>query len=208
MRLRRWISIPGLAALFTFFPFAFAPRAGASPPYAIAATNVTMSASGSGTTSYTVTGIPMSGSLIMSCQYSGSQTIKAKIPVCGGAVADSIPVTAGQTVTGTIGFSAPSKPFPVDWHRTRRNGASAAALSLAGTLLFGFGFQRRFKRNSAALLLTVCAFAILPIVSACGGNGNGMTPGTYPYTITADNEASPNTPLGQGVSTTIDVTVP
>jgi hypothetical protein len=35
-----------------------------------------------------------------------------------------------------------------------------------------------------------------------------MTPGTYPYTITAGNEANPNTPVGQGVSTTISVTVP
>jgi hypothetical protein len=35
-----------------------------------------------------------------------------------------------------------------------------------------------------------------------------MTPGTYPYTITANNEGNPNTPLGVGVSTTIEVTVP
>lgn len=93
MRFPRRISIPSLAVLFPLLSLAVATRASASTPFAVTATNVTVSVSGSGVTSYTVTGIPMTGSLIMSCQYSGSQTIKAKIPICAGAVADSIAVT-------------------------------------------------------------------------------------------------------------------
>ena len=42
----------------------------------------------------------------------------------------------------------------------------------------------------------------------CAGGGNGMTPGTYAYTLTASNEATPNTPLVAAATTTIHVTVP
>jgi peptidoglycan/LPS O-acetylase OafA/YrhL len=116
-------------------------------------------------------------------------------------------VTAGQTVTWTLQFYPYGSALPLDQHQTGRNVSSTAVFSLAGVLLFGFGFRRRLKRNSPALLLAVFAFAILPAISACGG-GSGMTPGTYPYTINAGNEANPNEPLAQGVSTTISVTVP
>ena len=34
-----------------------------------------------------------------------------------------------------------------------------------------------------------------------------MTPGSYTFNIAALNESNPNTPLGQGVSTNITVTV-
>jgi hypothetical protein len=206
MRFRRWISFPAQAVLFAFIVFALSSRASASPSFAITATNVIMPASGNGITSFSVTGIPATGSLIISCQYSGSDT-HVKIPSCGGGPPDSIPVTEGQTVTGTIGFTPYGSAMPVDRHQIRRNGSSATVLALAGALLFGFGFRRRIERNYLALLLAVFAFAILPAISACGG-GRGMTPGTYPYTITAGNEANPNTPVGQGVSTTISVTVP
>lgn len=97
--------------------------------------------------------------------------------------------------------------MPVDQKKTGRKNAGAAVLSLAGVLLFGFGFRRRFRRGMLALIATVCAFAVLPLISACGG-GSGLTPGTYPYTITAGNQAGGQTPLLQGTSTTIDVTVP
>jgi hypothetical protein len=35
-----------------------------------------------------------------------------------------------------------------------------------------------------------------------------MTPGTYAYTISADNESGGVTPLGVATTTTIQVTVP
>jgi hypothetical protein len=44
-------------------------------------------------------------------------------------------------------------------------------------------------------------------ISACGVSGSVITPGTYPYKTTAENESSSVTPLGQAVSTTISVTV-
>jgi hypothetical protein len=205
MRFPQPISIPGLAVLFAITSITFSQRVSASTSFAITSTNVTMPASGNGTTSFTVTGIPMTGTLTIGCQFSGTQT-NAKIPSCGGGPAYGAPVTAGQTVTGTLQFYPYGSALPLDQHQTGRNVSSTAVLSLAGALLFGFGFRRRFRRNSLAFLLVLCAFAILPMISACGG-GSGMTPGTYPYTITAGNEASGNAPLGQGVSTTISVTV-
>jgi hypothetical protein len=57
-------------------------------------------------------------------------------------------------------------------------------------------------------LVAVGTFAGLAGISACGGNSNAMAPGTYQFNLTADNEAGGNVPLGQGVSTTISVTVP
>ena len=206
MRFRRSISILSLAVLFAFLSFTAATRAGAATSFAIAATNVTMPPSGNGTSSFTVTGIPLTGSLIMSCQYSGPTT-NAKIPYCGGGPVVAIPVNEGQTQTGTVTFYPWSSVVPFDKRQTSRNGSSTAIMSLAGALLFGIGFRHRFRGHLSALLFAVCAFAILPVISACG-KGNGMTPGTYTYTITASNEPSVTSPPAQVVSTTIDVTVP
>jgi len=206
MRFRRSISILSLAVLFAFLSITAATRAGAATSYAIAATNVTMPASGNGTSSFTVTGIPLTGSLIMSCQYSGPTT-NAKIPYCGGGPVVAIPVDQGQTYSGTVTFYPFGSAMPLDRRQTSRNGSSTAIMSLAGALLFGFGFRHRFRGHHSALLFAVCAFAILPVISACG-NGNGMTPGTYTYTITAGNEATSTSQPTQEVSTTIDVTVP
>jgi hypothetical protein len=47
---------------------------------------VTMPANGNGATSVAVTGIPMTGTLTIECQFSGTQT-NAKIPYCGGGPA-------------------------------------------------------------------------------------------------------------------------
>ncbi|MGP8251720.1 MAG: hypothetical protein ACLQHF_06770 [Terracidiphilus sp.] len=177
MRFRRWISIPGLAVVFAFFPSPFTARAGASTPFAITATNVTMPASGNGSSSYTVAGIPLTGTLGITCQYSGPTT-EAKIPTCTYGPLTAIPVNEGQTVTGTVYFYPYGSAVPLDRQQTGRSGSPMAVLSLAGALLFGFGFRRRFRRNSLALLLAICTLVILPAISACGGNGNGMTPGT------------------------------
>jgi hypothetical protein len=65
---------------------------------------VTMPVSGNGSTQYTVTGIPITGTLTVSCRYSGPPT-EANLPTCTyGPVHAPEPVNAGQTVTGTILF--------------------------------------------------------------------------------------------------------
>jgi hypothetical protein len=75
-----------------------------STEFSIAATNVTMPASGNGSTQYTVSGIPITGTLTVSCQYSGPAT-EANLPTCTyGPVHAPEQVKAGQTLTGTILF--------------------------------------------------------------------------------------------------------
>jgi len=51
-------------------------------------------------------------------------------------------------------------------------------------------------------------FVLGVLLAACGTNSNGPTPGVYPYTVTATDEFSEPTPLGQAVSTTVMVLVP
>jgi len=183
-----------------------APARGANPPaYAITAGNVMMPASGNGETQFTVTGIPNTGKLVMSCQYSGPSTITAKLPICGGGPVYAIQVTAGQTVKGTVDFMPYGVPVPAS---AKRRHAPVGTMLWAGLLLAGLSLRRRLPGGFLQAMVLMLALAGLGGIAACGGNPNAMTPGTYAYTISANNEASPNTPLGQGVSTTIQVTVP
>jgi hypothetical protein len=98
--------------LSSVFCFAlFAACAYASNGYSISATNVTMPASGTATTKYTVSEIPIRGELSINCTYSGPQT-DANLPVCEGGTTALIPVNAGQTVTGFgpgVGRCAPDR---------------------------------------------------------------------------------------------------
>jgi hypothetical protein len=182
------------------------PRAlAATPPFSITATNVTMPSTGPGITHYSVADIPLTGTLAVSCTYMGSPEDKA--PICNyGPLRGPVQVTAGQTVTGTIDFYPYGSAIPAGLRR--ESYAPWGGLALAGMLLLGLGFRRGTRSR---LLLTVLAAGFLAGVvgiSACGGSSSLSTPGTYQYTISADNESGGVTPLGQGVSTVITVTVP
>ncbi|HZB88816.1 MAG TPA: hypothetical protein VE291_09185 [Terracidiphilus sp.] len=172
--------------------------------FTISAANVTILSGENGSSAYTVANIPAAGQLGINCQYTGPTTT-AKIPYCGGGAVISIPVTAGQTVNGTIGIYRSPVPSPAA--RNESPGSALArgfVLALAAPLLWGLRRRRAMGR-----WLALAAFCLVALggISACGGSASSMTPGTYQYTLTADNEASSNTPLGQGVSTTFNVTV-
>lgn len=178
----------------------------ASNDFEIAATNVTMPANGLGSTKYTVTEIPMTGWLNVSCQYAGP-AMEAKVPTCTyGPVHSPVPVNAGQTVTGTIYFYPYGVGVPVDLHRSGHT--PVAGLALAGALMLGFGLRRRTRRWLVLVLLAAGTLAGMTGISACAGGMNPGTPGTYQYTLTAANESGGAAPLGQAVTTTINVTVP
>jgi hypothetical protein len=205
MRHHRLIASPMILVAILLSIAGFAARAVAYPAFAITATNVTMPGSGSASSNYSVVGIPITGTLVVSCAYSGPKT-SARMPMCGGGPVDSIPVTGGQTVTGIVTFYPYGSAMPLDTksdhQRASRATKSTVTLALAGALLFGFSFGR--SRSRRKLLLALCALAILPAISGC--IGNGMTPGTYPFTITAGNNGNLN-PLSAGTSVTINVTV-
>ena len=199
----------GLPVVFRVFVvlcfglFAATALAAATPEFAITAANVTMPASGVGSSQYAVTAIPMTGTLAVTCQYAGAAT-EAKIPNCTYGPIVAAPVTAGQTVTGTVYFYPYGSAVPMGLHRTGQ--APAAGLALAGGLLLGLGFRRRARGRLALTVLAVGTLGGLAEISGCTGGLNGMTPGTYQYTITAGN-GNPLNDLLAGASTTISGTV-
>ncbi|MDE3187307.1 MAG: hypothetical protein KGM96_07260 [Acidobacteriota bacterium] len=174
------------------------PMWAATTPFAITATNVTMSPGSNPVSQFTVTGIPMTGTLTVACAFAGAASMASKAPICPMTPPRApYQVNAGGTVQGVIAFYPPGGPIPA--------AAPVAGAALAGVLLLGLGFRRRGWNWLALVVLCV---AFLAGMTACGGSSNGMTPGTYPYTISASNESGSTTPLGQQVTTTINVTVP
>lgn len=194
---------------FTIFPLAFALSAFCLPahaatPFAVAAANVTMPSSGNGVTQYTVTGIPLAGNLTIACAYSGPVT-DARIPSCSYGPAELIPVEQGQTVKGSVYFYPYGSAIPARLP-SRRN-SPAGGLALAAAMLLGLRFRSRSRSLFAATLLALATLVGFASLSACSGGMNGMTPGTYQYTITAGNTGSVNN-LATQTATTISVTVP
>jgi hypothetical protein len=176
--------------------------------FTIAASSVTMPQSGNGYTKFTVTNIPITGTINIATSYAGTDP-DAKIPTCGNLPPVVYSVKAGGTLTGTIACYPYGAALPASLQRkTHRSGPlSTAGLALAGGLLIGLGFRRGARRWLALAVLAVGTLAGVAGISACGGNANAMTPGTYQLTISADNEGTV-TPLGRLVTTTISVTVP
>lgn len=179
----------------------------ASTPYAITATNVTMPSSGNGISQYTVSGIPGSGTLTITCAYSGPVTV-AKIPTCtyGPIVAYSVP---SGTYMGDVYFYPYGVAVPMGMYKAPHRSGSmpASGLVLAGALMLGFGARRRAMRWLALVLLAAGSLAGVAGISGCIA-GNVMTPGTYPYIISAVYAPNPQAPSGELTTTTINVTVP
>jgi hypothetical protein len=196
----------------------------ASTPFAITASSVTMPTAGpttnsSGDTSiplgasqFTVTGIPDAGTLTIRCQYSGPTT-QAKIPQeCGIVGPGQVPVQAGETtVNGTVYFVPYGEVTPslAELQTVPRPSSHlpATGMALAGALMLGLGLRRRTGRWLALPAFAVLALAGAVGISACGGNLNAMTPGAYPYSISA-GFAETGSGTIQTATTTILVTVP
>lgn len=119
----------------------------------------------------------------------------------------SITLTANEVVTGILPFFNSVVPSctdvcPADLQRPHSH-RLAQGLALAGALLLGFGLRRRAAGWLTLTVLAVGALAGLAGISACGGNNNAVTPGTYVYTISATELSTAVT-----VTTSVNVTVP
>ncbi len=191
---------------------AFGPPAAFAQSFTITATPVNSGSSGTVSVQYTVTGIPAAGTLIVSCQYAGSSTFQeqAKLPICGVGPIVGITVTPGQSITGALSVVPWGTPIPATLHGTpaARSRAPASGLMLAAALLLGFTLRRKGRRWLSLLLIAAGGLAIAAGLSACGAHSSGLNAGVYPYTVTASDNFSGVTPLGQAVSTTVMVTVP
>jgi hypothetical protein len=209
-----------LAASCALFSF----PALAATPFAITATNVTMASSGEvttgaggvtsialGSSQFAVTGIPAAGTLTIGCQYSGPVTMAKTPQECGPVGAPGIPVTAGETtLNGTVYFVPYGLTIPSlgELRGVPRPSSHlpATGVALAGALMLGFGFRRRARRWMTLAVFTAGTLVGAGAINGCGGTGNGMTPGTYQYTITAGfNETG--TAVIQTAATNINLTV-
>ena len=169
----------------------------ASPSLTLKATDVTMPSSGNGISQYTITGIPDAGTVTISCLFTGTPT-NANIPNCTYNTSfTAIPVTAGQTLTGTVNFYAFGQ-------------LPAAGLALVGGLMLGLGFRRKLWRWLAVAMLALGTLAGVIGMNGCGGKGTIYlpTPGNYQYTIYANYVDSVN-PVGSAIlQANVNVTVP
>ena len=171
------------------------PGYAASSQFTITASNVTMSASGKGASQFTISEIPVTGTIVLSCGYSGSLALGG-LPICPQA---SYPVKAGGTLTGTVYFYPPVKAAPAE--------APAAGAILGGVLVLLLGWRRRGRWwITGALVAAGCLTGMAGVV-ACGG-GSSMPKGNFPYTITAVNGPAAGSGPSFETNVTISVTVP
>lgn len=183
------------------------PPAASAQSFTIAATNVVMPLSGMGSSQFTLTSINgYTGTIVLNCQPT-NPSAGAKLPICSGYTAPAYQLEANATLQGSIEFFPYGVPIPVSLPRHRGgplSHAPAVGLVLAGALKFGLRARRRAWCSLALVLLGLAGLAG---ISACGGASSSvMTPGSYPYTVTAMEYNG--TTFGTSVSTSILVTVP
>jgi hypothetical protein len=176
--------------------------------FKITAVPVNASSGATESLQFTVSNIPMAGTMTVNCQYSGSSTFQeqAKLPVCGVGPVFAYTVSEGESISGTIGLAPWGTPVPASL-KDRRGVRGASALALAGVLLLGLGLRRKTKRWLTLVGMAAAGLAFSLGVSACGGNSNGPMPGVYAYTVTAAVESSGVAPLGQQTGTSVNITV-
>jgi hypothetical protein len=177
--------------------------AAATPAFTISAANTTVSASGTGTTTFTLTASNgYSGTIVVNCE-AASPPADAKLPYCGGSAVLAEKLNSGETVSGSVPLTKSRVPGLANLQRRPGTG-SPAGLALAGALMLLLIPRRSARRSLAMVVFAVCALlAGSAEISACGGNGNGLTSGTFPYTITGTDITTSAT-----ASSTFMVTVP
>lgn len=185
-----WLIIScGLMALLSVC----GPGQAACQTFTITATNVTMPSSGNGTSQFAITGIPVAGTLVLSCGYVGTLAL-GNLPTCPLTPPQAYTVSAGGTLKGSVVFYPPGVAIPAS--------VPAAGLALGALVLVGW------RRRTRGLLLLLCAMVVLAGAGACGGRSRiVMPPGTYPYAITAVNSPAAGTGPSYVATTTIMVTV-
>jgi hypothetical protein len=174
----------------------------ATPGFSIKAANTTLTAEGTGSTTFTLTSLNgYTGQVVVTCD-DANPPAGAKLPYCGGGPLRAYTLTANETVTGTMQFYAMA--VPVAASLVRRPGPwPAAGLALAGAMLIGLGWRRRARHWMMLALLAVGGLAGPAGICACGGNRNGLTSGTFQYTMYATD-----TSTSAQASSVFNVTVP
>lgn len=181
-----------------------------TPSFTISASNSTMPSNGDGGIPITLTSVDgFAGTVVVGCSQPNTPA-SVIAPVCDypGPVTSTYVLNANTTLNEVIGVSPPINTNPTARLNLPTHGTGhgeRAIWSLAGVLMLGLGLRRRRARPSTRLLLAIGTLIGLTGISACGGPET-LTPGTYTYTLTANDPYDTNNPLS--VSTTATVTVP
>jgi len=199
------------ALLAASFSLAGKDARAATPSFTLSAGNVTMSAAGPNSLTFTLTSVGgYSGTIDVVCDPTNTPA-GATLPLCGQPSPIADPEVFTLAADGTVQGSLPllttypscSGPCPVRYDHPRRG--FAPGLALAGALLagYGLGFRRRAARWLVLTLLAFGTLAGMAGISACGGGARTLTPGVWPYEIQAFDSGT-----NQVASATVNVTVP
>lgn len=119
----------------------------------------------------------------------GNSQVIAPICILDSGLAEAIPLSAGQTYTGSMKFQ---EFAPVTVRNTHP--AKGMILTLAGLLFVGLGLRRRARKLGLLVLCVAAGIAAASMGGCSGGNKVIFTPGTYVYEIVITGVAS-NTQL-------------
>lgn len=176
--------------------------AAASSGFTIAATNVSLSDTGSGSSSYTVTSQGgFTGQVGVSCYAPGTDG-SLVIPSCD-VPEQFLTLPANGSVSGKMPFTPPTD---VTARNEGRPNPRPTGPFAAGTLvLLGLAAARkrmRWNRAMGPLILFTGLIAGLTMTTGCGGHGGlAMSHGTFGYTIQAQ------APSAKAATAYISVTV-
>lgn len=199
------MKIARLLALTAFLVLAWSAGnvQAATPSFTLAASNTTTTTSGTGQIPFTLTSVNgYTGTLVVGCSAHNPPT-GAKLPICTEpaevpTAIQAYPLTANEVLSGNLNLYYGVLPLTNAQHRSGFMG-----VALAGVLLLGFGLRRHRARWTRLVLVALCLLTSLAGVSACGGNSNGPTSGSFTYAVSATD-----TTTAVVVGTTITVTVP
>lgn len=176
------------------------PVAKGAPTFSITAADVTMPRNGAAYSQFNITTIPITGTIVLSCGYSGTLAL-SNLPVCPLTPPRAYPVASGGTLNGTVAFLPPNVAIPA--------ATPAIGVILGGLLVLGIAVRRRRCWFLATGMPAILALLTLSLFSGCGGSsGFSMPRGTYPYTITAVNSPAAGEGPSYMTSVIIKVTIP
>jgi hypothetical protein len=201
MRSRGYALLPAIFLMSVALLAAGDAAAATAPGFTITASNVSVSDTGSGSSSYTVTSVGgFTGQVGVSCfppEINGALAI----PNCD-VPEQFLTVPANGSISGKMPFTPPTNVTARNKGGDQRR--PAGPLAAGALMLAGFAAARKQLRwNRMLSALVLCAGLLAGLTATgCGGHGGlAMAPGTYTYNLQA---AGPGLKIA---STYITVTV-
>lgn len=189
--------------------------ANASAGFTLSATNVTLSSSGTGSSTVTLTAVDgYSGIVSLECTFVKGPAGAATAPICVTTPAHGYTLGPSQlTQTGTLPFEPPGSAIPAVQTRNQPPPSPAGSssrivasgvLAMASVVLLGVNKRLRSSRWLCVALFGIAIVTGLANLSACGGSGgiHGIPAGTYTFNVVAADQQS------HTETTSITVTVP